>query len=136
MWVCISINHSLGRRGEMNNTNKEVLKEVLVNREVLQEIAETVESVPTAPLTTKERKARQKEQLAWWTKWFSSIIVMIAMTLRSTGEPALLTWDLYLSTLGIFGWLIVSLLWKDRALILLNGFGLLILASGVLKNFF
>ena len=62
--------------------------------------------------TAKERKARQKEKIAWYIKWFSSIIVMFAMAMRATGEPQLAVWDLYLSTVGIFGWLIVSLLWK------------------------
>lgn len=85
--------------------------------------------------TAKERKARQKESIAWWIKWFSSIIVMFAMAMRATGEPQLAVWDLYLSTVGIFGWLIVSLLWKDRALILLNGVGGLILLSGIFKSF-
>ena len=85
--------------------------------------------------TAKERKARQKESIAWWIKWFSSIIVMFAMAMRATGEPQLAVWDLYLSTVGIFGWLIVSLLWKDRGLILLNGVGGLILLSGIFKSF-
>ena len=85
--------------------------------------------------TAKQRKERQKESLAWWIKWFSSIVVMCAMSMRATGEPELAVWDLYLSTVGIFGWLIVSLLWKDRALILLNGVGGLILLSGIFKSF-
>ena len=85
--------------------------------------------------TAKQRKERQKESLAWWIKWFSSIVVMCAMAMRATGEPELAVWDLYLSTIGIFGWLIVSLLWKDRALILLNGVGGLILLSGIFKSF-
>ena len=85
--------------------------------------------------TAKQRKERQKESLAWWIKWFSSIVVMVAMAIRATGEPELAVYDLYLSTVGIFGWLIVSLLWKDRALILLNGVGGLILLSGIFKSF-
>jgi len=35
--------------------------------------------------------------------------------------------DLYLSLVGITLWLWVSILWQDRALILLNGVGLLFL---------
>jgi hypothetical protein len=85
--------------------------------------------------TAKQRKERQKEKIAWYIKWFSSIVVMVAMAIRATGEPELAVYDLYLSTVGIFGWLIVSLLWKDRALILLNGVGGLILLSGIFKSF-
>jgi hypothetical protein len=36
-------------------------------------------------------------------------------------------YDLILSTVGVGLWLVVSVLWKDRALILLNGVGLLFL---------
>jgi len=114
-----------------SKSTKELVKE---NNEILSQVAEVVSSVPNADIQ-KIRRQRQREDIAWYTKWFSSIVVMVAMTLRSTGESALLVWDLYLSTIGIFGWLVVSLLWKDRALILLNGFGLLVLLSGVIKSF-
>ncbi len=83
----------------------------------------------------KETRRRIREEVAWYTKWGSSIIVVLAMAMRATGEPAYQIYDLYLSTVGIFGWLVVSILWKDRALILLNGFGLLVLLSGVIKSF-
>jgi hypothetical protein len=43
-------------------------------------------------------------------------------------------YDLYLSCVGIFGWLIVSILWKDRALILLNSFGLLFLLRNLVEQ--
>ena len=108
-------------------STKELVKE---NNEILSQVAEVVSSVPNEDIhqtMVKIRRQRQREDIAWYTKWFSSIVVMVAMTLRSTGETTLLVWDLYLSTIGIFGWLVVSLLWKDRALILLNGFGLLVL---------
>ncbi len=118
-----------------SKSTKELVKE---NNEILSQVAEVVSSVPNEDIhqtMVKIRRQRQREDIAWYTKWFSSIVVMVAMTLRSTGETTLLVWDLYLSTIGIFGWLVVSLLWKDRALILLNGFGLLVLLSGVIKSF-
>ena len=40
-------------------------------------------------------------------------------------------YDLYLSIAGIFLWLIVSVLWKDRALIMLNGVGLMFLLRNI-----
>tara|TARA_B100001939_G_scaffold28878_2_gene22918 strand:- start:3032 stop:3322 length:291 start_codon:yes stop_codon:yes gene_type:complete len=83
----------------------------------------------------KETRRRIREEVAWYTKWGSSIIVVLAMAMRATGEPAYQIYDLYLSTVGIFGWLVVSILWKDRALIMLNAVGLIILVSGLLKSF-
>jgi len=55
--------------------------------------------------------------------------------MRATGEAYFQIFDLYFSTFGVFGWLIVGLLWKDRALIMLNMVGFLILMIGVLKSF-
>ena len=63
----------------------------------------------------------------WYLKWVASIIILCAMSIRGTPEFAPL--DLQLSIIGVFLWLIVSLAWKDRALILLNGIGLLFLVK-------
>ena len=48
------------------------------------------------------------------------------------GIDGFIFYDLILSIVGIGLWLIVSVLWKDRALVLLNGVGLLFL----LRNLF
>ena len=71
-----------------------------------------------------------KQTLDWYVKWIASIFVLLAMSLRGIDE--MIMWDLTLSIIGISLWLWVSILWKDRALILLNGVGLIFLA----KNFF
>jgi len=67
----------------------------------------------------------------WYLKWIASIIILCAMSIRGTPELALL--DLQLSIVGVFLWLIVSLVWKDRALILLNGVGLLFLVKNYVQ---
>ena len=72
--------------------------------------------------------------LDWYLKWASSVIVLMAMSIR--GVPDLAMYDLILSVIGIFGWLLVSLLWKDRALIILNSFGLLFLLRTLAENLF
>jgi len=41
-----------------------------------------------------------------------------------------------LSWLGAVGWFVVSFLWKDRALLLLNGVMSIMLAGGILKVLF
>jgi hypothetical protein len=43
--------------------------------------------------------------------------------------------DNIFSLIGVTGWMIVGLLWKDRALLLLNGVLMFVLASGLLKYF-
>jgi|TARA_B100001094_G_scaffold236633_1_gene231725 hypothetical protein len=63
--------------------------------------------------------------LDWYIKWVASFFVLGGMTIR--GTEGLQEYDLMLSTVGVFLWLIVSFLWNDRALILLNGIGLIFL---------
>ena len=61
----------------------------------------------------------------WYIKWVASVFVLFSMSLR--GVEGYQDWDLGLSFVGVALWLIVSLMWNDRALILLNGVGLLFL---------
>ena len=44
--------------------------------------------------------------------------------------------DLILSIIGVTGWLWVGLLWKDRALILLNGIGLALLLRTLVQTLY
>ena len=76
------------------------------------------------------KSATPKYTADWYLKWISSVFVLSAMSIR--GIPEYQLYDLYLSIIGITGWVIVSVLWKDRALIILNSFGLLFL----LRNLF
>ena len=77
-----------------------------------------------------QKSATPKYDLSWYIKWFASIFVLAAMSLR--GVEGMQIWDLGLSLIGISGWLVVSFLWKDRALILLNGVGLLFLIRNLI----
>lgn len=78
------------------------------------------------------KSATPKYTADWYIKWVSSVIVLMAMSIR--GVPELVLYDLYLSVVGIFGWLIVSIIWKDRALILLNSIGLLFLLRNLVEQ--
>ena len=74
-----------------------------------------------------------KYTLDWYLKWFSSLIVLAAMSIRGIEE--LIYYDLILSIIGITGWLAVSVLWKDRALILLNGVGLIMFMNTLFTKY-
>ncbi len=71
------------------------------------------------------KSATPKYTVDWYVKWVASVLVLAAMSVRGIEHMQL--WDLSLSIAGVIGWLIVSLIWKDRALILVNAFGLLFL---------
>lgn len=76
------------------------------------------------------KSATPKYTADWYVKWTASIFIMISMSMR--GIPEYQVYDLILSTIGVAGWLVVGLLWKDRALVLLNGIGVALL----LRNLF
>jgi len=71
------------------------------------------------------KSATPKYTFDWYIKWVASVFVLGAMAIR--GVPEFQMWDLMLSTIGVTLWLWVAVIWKDRALILLNGVGLLFL---------
>ena len=77
------------------------------------------------------KSATPKYTIDWYVKWIASIFVLSAMSLR--GIPEYQETDLILSAIGVTLWLWVSVLWKDRALIILNGAGLLFLMRNLLE---
>jgi len=72
---------------------------------------------------------------SWWIKWVASCFIITAMAFRASGIPSMVIYDLLFSLCGVSGWLVVSLIWKDRALIILNTIGFIMLASGSIKYF-
>jgi hypothetical protein len=72
--------------------------------------------------------------LSWYVKWTASAFILASMTMR--GKEALVDYDITLSLIGVTGWFIVGFLWNDRALILLNGAGILFFVSTILTKMF
>tara|TARA_Y100001963_G_C6780965_1_gene449818 strand:+ start:468 stop:770 length:303 start_codon:yes stop_codon:yes gene_type:complete len=78
------------------------------------------------------KSATPKYTADWYLKWVASAFVLAAMSIR--GVDGLSDFDLGLSTIGVFLWLIVSVLWNDRALIILNGVGLVFLIKNLIER--
>lgn len=78
------------------------------------------------------KSATPKYTVDWYLKWIASLIILVAMSMR--GIPELMMYDMYLSIVGVTLWTIVSIMWKDRALILVNGVGCLLLVKTVLTQ--
>ena len=74
------------------------------------------------------KSATPKYTPDWYIKWVASVFILAAMSMR--GVEGLQFYDLVLSIIGLMGWLVVAAIWEDRALIIVNSFGLLLL----LKN--
>ena len=76
------------------------------------------------------KSATPKYTLDWYIKWVSSIFILFAMSIR--GIENLQVYDLSLSIVGVVGWLWVAIVWNDRALIVLNSFGLILLLKNLI----
>ena len=77
-----------------------------------------------------QKSATPKYTVDWYVKWIASVFILAALSMR--GLDGLQIYDLCFSIIGIGLWLWVSIVWKDRALVMLNGVGLLFL----LRNLF
>jgi len=80
------------------------------------------------------KSATPKYTLDWYLKWVASILILISMSLR--GIPDLVLADISISLVGVSLWLWVSILWKDRALILVNGVGLVLLLRNFIVSYY
>ena len=69
----------------------------------------------------------------WYLKWLASIIVLCSLALRSAG-PEYRIYDLLFGAVGIALWTWVSVIWRDRALIMLNGISFFMLSVAILKE--
>ena len=68
----------------------------------------------------------------WYIKWIASVFILISIAFRTADGYVLL--DLIFGSIGVIGWLVVSIIWRDRALILLNGVSLMMLIVGILNH--
>ena len=78
------------------------------------------------------KSATPKQDLSWYVKWVGSVVLLCAMMFRAEGLYPLA--DLILSFIGVALWLWVALLWRDRALIILNAVAMIVLGSGLLRQ--
>jgi len=75
-------------------------------------------------------KAHKDRGLDWYVKWIASIILLCAFSLRGNPEYAL--YDGILSLIGVSLWFWVSMLWNDRALIVLNAVGFVLILRNLI----
>ena len=70
----------------------------------------------------------KQQTVDWYIKWTATVFVLTGMGLRTTQEHMFA--DIVVSLLGAVGWLIVAIVWKDRALTLLNAVATTIILYG------
>ena len=79
------------------------------------------------------KKITPKGDLSWYIKWASSIIIIFGMMLSSANIYPMNIW---VNLFGVSGWMIVGMLWHDRALIFLNGVAIFVFASGLVNHYY
>jgi len=82
---------------------------------------------------TKPDRNWYPENFDWYLKWFASILVLISLAMRSAGADYRM-YDLMFGSVGVLLWTWVSIIWKDRALIMLNTISAFMLISTVLRE--
>ena len=73
------------------------------------------------------------EDFQWYLKWIASLFVMASLMMRAAGVEYRM-YDLYLCWLGIVLWIWVSVIWRDRALIMLNTVSFFMLTVAIMKE--
>ena len=68
----------------------------------------------------------------WYLKWASSVILIVGMLLTANNIYPL---NLFISIVGLLGWIFIGLIWNDRAIIIINAIGLSIYANGILNYY-
>jgi|TARA_B100001094_G_scaffold153340_1_gene148378 hypothetical protein len=79
------------------------------------------------------KKITPKGDLSWYIKWVSSVFIIVGMALTSAN---IFPVNIIVHGIGVTGWLIVGMLWHDRALIFLNAVAIFVYASGLLNHYF
>ena len=71
---------------------------------------------------------RHHHPLSWYVKWCSSIILIFAMIATTNNLYPI---NMILQGIGVAGWLWVSIIWNDRALIVVNAVAVAIMINGL-----
>ncbi len=70
--------------------------------------------------------------LDWYIKWIASIIILIGMCLTSIN---FMPYNLFFHFVGVMGWLVVGVMWHDRALMVVNSVAAMIFFMGILNDY-
>jgi|TARA_R110000796_G_scaffold239438_1_gene360141 hypothetical protein len=78
------------------------------------------------------KKLAPTNTLDWYIKWVASLFLIAGVILTSNNIYPI---NLFFHAVGIFGWFIVSILWNDRALLVINAVSLALLINGMVAHY-
>ena len=68
----------------------------------------------------------------WYIKWFASFFIVVGVMLTSNN---IYPYNLLFHFVGLAGWLIVAMLWNDRALLMINAVSISFIANGLVQHY-
>ena len=83
-------------------------------------------------LTKTSTPLKHDNPLAWYLKWASSLVLIVAMIATTNN---MYPYNMFFQFIGVGGWLWVSILWNDRSLIIVNAVAVAIFANGIVSYF-
>ena len=78
------------------------------------------------------KSATPKQTPDWYVKWAASITLLVAMVIRASGTNPFV--DTCISFIGCAGWIAIGIMWKDKAILVLNVVACFILATGIVNS--
>jgi hypothetical protein len=78
------------------------------------------------------KKKTPTHDLSWYIKWLATFTIIVGAVFNSFD---IVPYNLFIMASGVLLWLLVGLLWFDRALIVLNTAILVIYFSGIIMHF-
>ena len=90
------------------------------------------EEIELKPHEIASKTVTPMHTIDWYIKWASSIVLIGGMLMTANNIYPL---NLFFHIVGLFGWLIVSMMWNDRALMIINAIGLSLFVNGLLNYF-
>jgi len=75
-------------------------------------------------------RVERERDTTWYVKWAATITLLIGLTLTSQN---IFPYNLYFHLVGTLGWTYVSIVWNDRALIVINSVALSIFINGIIS---
>lgn len=77
-------------------------------------------------------KVTPYRDLSWYIKWAGTVFLLSAICVRASELSTQV--DFILSLVGTGLWLVVGLLWHDRAIIVINAAAVVLLSIGLLNS--
>ena len=83
-------------------------------------------------MTRMIKKVTPTHTFDWWLKWVSTAFIMVGLSIRAADYHTVL--DMALTLNGTIGWLIVAVIWHDRAPMIMNAAAAALLVMGILTR--